>query len=132
MSGPAVTVCASSKFYDTAQRAEDAFRRAGCTVYTPRYDRSEERVQVGESEKITLTREFLAKIGKSDAVYVVADGGYTGVSVCLEVGYAAGQGKTVLFSEPPVEFALRALVDAVVPVEEIGQARHWAIFPDGG
>lgn len=131
MSGPAVTVCASSKFYDTAQRAEAAFRRAGCTVYTPRYDRSEQRVHVGEEEKAELTREFLAKISTSDAVYVVADGGYTGASVCLEVGYAAGQGKTVLFSEIPVEFALRALADAVVPIEEIGQARHWAIFPDG-
>lgn len=114
-----ITICSSSKFYDTAQRAEAAFRRLGCTVYTPRYDRNEQRVYVGESDKIELTREFLAKIAKSDAVFVIANGGYTGASVCIEVGYASGQDKTVLFSEPPAEFALRALVDAVVPVDRI-------------
>ncbi|WP_349877193.1 hypothetical protein ABIH81_24295 [Micromonospora sp. HUAS YX12] len=116
----AITICSSSKFYDTAQRAEAAFRNLGLTVYTPRYDFNEQHVQVDEPDKIQLTRDFLAKIAKSDAIFVVAAGGYAGVSVCIEVGYAVGQGKTVLFSEQPTEFALRALVDAVVPVEDIG------------
>lgn len=115
-----VTICSSSKFYDTARRAEDLLRKAGLTVYTPRYDYSEQQVQVGESDKIRLTREFLDKVARSDAVFVIANGGYAGVSVCIEVGYAVGQGKTVVFSEQPTEFALRALVDAVVPVDEIG------------
>lgn len=75
---------------------------------------------VDEATKAELTREFLAKIDQSDAVYIIAVGGYAGVSVCIEVGYAVGQGKTVVFSEPPREFALRALVDAVVPVEQLG------------
>ncbi|EEP70089.1 hypothetical protein MCAG_00416 [Micromonospora sp. ATCC 39149] len=44
------------------------------------------------------------------------------MSVCIEVGYAVGLGKAVVFSEQPTEFALRALVDAVVPVDEIGEA----------
>lgn len=116
----AITICSSSKFYDTAQRAEAAFRELGMTVYTPRYDFNEQHVRVDERDKIQLTRDFLAKIAKSDAIFVVANGGYAGVSVCIEVGYAAGQGKAVWFSERPTEFALRALVDAVVPVEEIG------------
>jgi len=116
----AVTICSSSKFYDTAQLAEAAFRDLGMTVYTPRYDFNEQHVRVDESDKIQLTRDFLAKIARSDAIFVVANGGYAGVSVCIEVGYAVGQGKVVLFSEQPAEFALRALVDAVVPVEDIG------------
>lgn len=116
----AVTICSSSKFYDTAQLAEAAFRDLGMTVYTPRYDYNEQHVEVAEPDKIQLTRDFLAKIAKSDAIFVVANGGYVGVSVCIEVGYAVGQGKLVLFSERPAEFALRALVDAVVPVEDIG------------
>jgi nucleoside 2-deoxyribosyltransferase len=116
----AVTICSSSKFYDTARRAEAAFRRLGMTVYTPRYDFNEQHVQVNESDKIQLTRDFLAKIAKSDAIFVVANGGYAGVSVCIEVGYAVAQGKVVLFSEQPTEFALRALVDTVIPIEEIG------------
>ncbi|MFF3855467.1 nucleoside 2-deoxyribosyltransferase [Micromonospora sp. NPDC002575] len=117
-----VTICSSSKFYDTARRAEEILRKAGLTVYTPRYDYSEEQVRVGESDKIRLTREFLDKIARSDAVFVIANGGYAGASVCIEVGYAVGQGKAVVFSEEPAEFALRALADAVVPVDEIGDA----------
>ncbi|SCG34842.1 hypothetical protein [Micromonospora humi] len=114
-----VTICSSSKFYDTARRAEEAFRALGLIVHTPRYDYNEQLVTVDETVKFRLTHEFLAKISKSDAVFVVANGGYAGASVCIEVGYAAGQGKTVLFSEQPAEFALRALVDAVVSVEGI-------------
>ncbi|WBB76613.1 hypothetical protein O7602_14230 [Micromonospora sp. WMMD1128] len=123
----AITICSSSKFYDTAQRAEASFRALGLTVYTPRYDFSEQHVQVDEPDKIRLTRDFLAKIAKSDAIFVVATGGYAGVSVCIEVGYAVGQGKTVLFSEQPTEFALRALVDAVVPVRDISSEVHSVI-----
>ena len=114
-----VTICSSSKFYDTARKAEAALRALGMTVYTPRYDYSEQLVTVDESDKARLTHEFLAKIDRSDAVFVIANDGYAGASVCIEVGYAAGQGKTILFSEKPAEFALRALVDAVVPVDDI-------------
>ncbi|MEG3635671.1 hypothetical protein [Micromonospora palythoicola] len=35
-----VTLCSSAKFYDTAQRAETAFRRLGMTVHTPSSQRS--------------------------------------------------------------------------------------------
>ncbi|MEU1753297.1 hypothetical protein ABZ436_11640 [Micromonospora matsumotoense] len=115
-----VTVCSSSKFYDLAQRAADALRAAGLIVHTPRFDYNEEYVVVGEVDKFRLTHEFLAKVASSDAVYVIATGGYAGVSVCLEVGYAHALGKVVLCSEQPTEFAVRALVDAVIPVEEIG------------
>ncbi|QDY08471.1 hypothetical protein FJK98_15980 [Micromonospora sp. HM134] len=119
-----VTVCSSSKFYDLARRAADALQAVGLTVYTPRFDYNEEHVVVGEADKFRLTHEFLAKVARSDAVYVIASGGYTGVSVCIEVGYAHALGKAVLCSEQPTEFAVRALVDAVVPVDEIsGRAR---------
>ncbi|MGB2567128.1 hypothetical protein ACPFP2_01555 [Micromonospora citrea] len=117
----AVTVCSSSKFYDVAQRAEKALRATGLTVHTPRFDYNEEQRVVGESDKIRLTHDFLAKVERSDAIYVIASNGYAGVSVCIEVGYAHGLGKVVIFSEEPTEFALRALVDAVVPVEQIDE-----------
>ncbi|MEU7618889.1 hypothetical protein AB0M91_06360 [Micromonospora rifamycinica] len=116
-----VTVCSSSKFYDLAQRAADSLRAEGFVVYTPRFDYNEEHVVVGEVDKFRLTHEFLAKVARSDAVYVIAAGGYTGVSVCIEVGYAHALGRVVLCSEQPAEFAVRALVDAVVPVDEIGE-----------
>ena len=126
-----VTICSSSKFYDTARKAEAALRALGMTVYTPRYDYNEQLVTVDESDKARLTHEFLAKIDRSDAVFVIANDGYAGASVCIEVGYAAGHGKRILFSEQPSELALRALVDAVVPVDAITDGVRSIVHADG-
>jgi nucleoside 2-deoxyribosyltransferase len=70
-------------------------------------------------DKISLTREFLRKIEGSDAIYVIDQDGYTGRSVCIEIGYASALGKTVVLSESPAENAVRALTSAVVAVGEI-------------
>lgn len=116
-----IAVCSSSKFYDVARQAEAALRDLGLTVYTPRYDWDERVVQPDEVVKVQLTREFLAKIDRSGALYVVAVGGYAGASVTIEAGYAYGQRKPVLWSHLPTEIALRALVDDVVPPGEVGR-----------
>ncbi|MFJ8028829.1 hypothetical protein [Streptomyces sp. NPDC096311] len=114
-----VTVCSSSKFYDTARLAAEKLEQHGVTVFTPRFEYSEEFVEVTVEEKMFLTRDFLSKIQRSDAIYVIDEEGYTGRSVCIEIGYARGAGKIVLLSEEPVEHAVMALADAVVPLEEM-------------
>lgn len=114
-----VTICSSSKFYAKARRVADKLTHRGLVVYTPRFDYDEEVVEVGPSEKAWLTRDFLAKIKQSDAVYVIDEQGYTGRSVCIEIGFAAALGKRVFLSEPPAEAAVAALADAVVPVNAI-------------
>jgi nucleoside 2-deoxyribosyltransferase len=116
-----LTICSSSKFYETAQTIAKEMAKAGITVYTPRFDFNEEIVNVTRDDKISLTHEFLSKIDRSDAIYVIDQDGYTGRSVCIEIGYASALGKTVLVSEPPAEHAVQALAAAVVPVADIAK-----------
>lgn len=116
-----LTICSSSKFYETAQALAKEMTSAGITVYTPRFDFNEEFVEVTENDKIKITREFLRKIDKSDAIYVIDQDGYTGRSVCIEIGYASALAKTVLLSEPPAENAVRALASEVVEVDDIAK-----------
>jgi hypothetical protein len=71
--------------------------------------------------KISLTHEFLRKIDRSDAIYVIDQDGYTGRSVCIEIGYASALGKKVILSEPPAENAVRALATEVIAVDDIAK-----------
>jgi hypothetical protein len=109
-----VTICSSSKFYADAQVLAKELANRGLRVYTPRFDFNEELVEVTTGEKINLTHEFLAKVQRSDAIYVIDVDGYTGRSVCIEVGYASALNKIVILSEPPIEGAIDALKDAVI------------------
>lgn len=117
-----VTICSSSKFYDTVKKLATELVDRGITTYTPRFDFDEEQREVTRDDKAMLTHEFLGKIRNSDAIYVVADGGYTGRSVCIEVGYATALGKAVFVSEQPAEAAIEALATAVVPIDELANA----------
>ncbi|NKZ04347.1 hypothetical protein [Actinomadura latina] len=117
----AITVCSSSKFYSTARVVAKDLAERGYKIYTPRFEYSEEVVAVSAEEKMMLTKEFLNKIHCSDAIYVIDEGGYTGRSVCIEVGYAFGSKRGIILSEPATEDAITALADAVVPVDQIGQ-----------
>jgi hypothetical protein len=114
-----VTICSSSRFYGTVRRIATDLAAQGVTVFTPRFDWDEEHVEVASADKIWLTRDFLEKVGRADLIYVVAEGGYTGRSVCIEVGYAAALGKTIVLSERPSEPAVAALTTGVVPVERL-------------
>ena len=114
-----VTICSSSKFYDLAESLAKEMTGAGLRVFTPRFDFNEEVANVGMAQKMSLTREFLGKIKQSDAIYVIDQDGYTGCSVCIEVGYASALGKIVILSETPSENAIRALAAEVVPTVEI-------------
>lgn len=114
-----VTICSSSKFYPQAQQVAARLAERGLTVHTPRFDYNEEVVEVRPEDKKWLTREFLSKIDDSDAVYVIDENGYTGRSVCIEIGYAAALRKRVILSEPPAEAAGAALADAVVSVNDL-------------
>ena len=114
-----LTICSSSKFYETVQTLAKEMTSAGLNVFTPRFDFNEEVVNVTMADKISLTNEFLRKIGRSDAIYVIDRAGYTGRSVCIEIGYASALGKVVILSEPPSEDAVRALTSEIVAVGEI-------------
>lgn len=114
-----VTICSSSRFYSQAKRLVEELSECGITTYTPRFDYDEEVTQVSREDKAMLTHEFLEKVAESDAIYVIAGNGYTGRSVCIEIGYATALGKTVVLSEPAEEAAVQALTSAVIPISEL-------------
>jgi nucleoside 2-deoxyribosyltransferase len=112
-----VTICSSSKFYETARQLAAKLRSGGVVVHTPHFDFNEELVEVSREKKAELTHEFLKKIHESDAIYVVDQHGYTGPSVCIEVGFASALGKQVILSEPARDGAVAALANAIIGVD---------------
>jgi nucleoside 2-deoxyribosyltransferase len=119
-----VTICSSSKFYSQAERLAGALIAKGVEVYTPRFDFNEELREVQPDEKQRLTLEFLGKIQRSTNIYVVAEGGYTGTSVCIEIGYAKALGIPIYLSSAPTEAAVAALATEIVPID--GAAEYLA------
>jgi hypothetical protein len=109
-----LTICSSSKYYDVVRTVTGQLAERGVTVNTPRFDFNEQLVEVTPEQKRELTHEFLDKIRRSAAIYIVAGDGYTGRSVCIETGFAAALGLPVYISEPPAEAAIAALVTDVV------------------
>jgi nucleoside 2-deoxyribosyltransferase len=109
-----LTICSSSKYYDVVRTVTGHLAERGITVNTPRFDFNEQFVEVTPEQKRELTHEFLEKIRRSAAIYILAADGYTGRSVCIETGFAAALGLPVYISEPPAEAAIAALVTDVV------------------
>lgn len=112
-----VTICSSSKFYGTAKELEAQLLRRGLIVNTPRFDYNEELVPVTRTQKRILTLEFFQKIQRSKCLYIVANGGYTGSSVCAELGFATALKIPILISEEPTEAVVHALVHTVIGVK---------------
>jgi hypothetical protein len=126
-----LTICSSSKFYDVVRTVAGHLAERGITVNTPRFDFSEQLVEVTPEQKRELTHEFLDKIRRSAAIYIVAADGYTGRSVCIEAGFAAALGLPVYISEPPAEAAVAALVTGVVSPAEAPDFLARALTGDG-
>lgn len=114
-----VAICSSCSFYDQARRAASILEAAGFDTHTPDFDHNERTQAVTEWEKSALTRKFMGGLRRSKMLYVVAAGGYTGVSVCLEIGYAAGLRLPILASENPCEWAVTAMIGEVVPLDAL-------------
>ncbi|XVU30205.1 hypothetical protein ACQPZJ_24875 [Actinoplanes sp. CA-054009] len=112
-----VTICSSSKYYDRVRTVAGGLADRGIAVNTPRFDFSEEIVEVSAEQKRMLTHEFLAKVRRSACIYIVAVDGYTGCSVSIETGFAAALGIPAFISETPVEAAIEALVSDIVSIE---------------
>jgi nucleoside 2-deoxyribosyltransferase len=117
-----IAIASSSKFYDRVRSAVETFQSHGLTCHTPAFDFDETKVVVGREQKYQLTWIFLEKVKASDVLYVIDTDGYTGTSVCLEVGYAYALGKPVYAIEPPSEPAVASLVTAVVGVDELAKS----------
>jgi hypothetical protein len=76
-----------------------------------------------EEETPEMTRELVyghfKKIDRCKILYVINPGGYVGNSVKIEIGYAKGAGKKIVFLEKTNLPELDCLADSVVGEKEL-------------
>ena len=121
-------VATSRRFYPEAEVLCDALRARGWRVFHPYFDRDQALIEGDPALKARVTLEHFPEIDRCDLVYGLLRGGYTGVSVAMELAYAFARGKRIVTSEPSAEYAVRALVADVMTPEEFLNAGE---LPEG-
>ena len=58
---------------------------------------------------LEIMRYHLSMIDSSDALIVCDVDGYVGASALMEIGYAHGIGKRIIFTEKPEEYSLQIM-----------------------
>ena len=69
-----------------------------------------------------VQNRHLAAISRADLLYVICPDGYTGQSVCFEIGFAVARGIPVLASAAPRDDTIKRYVDRVATP---AQALNW-------
>ncbi len=104
-----VVVCGSRKFKQDIAHFVSELEKLGVLVYAPSIN-----VDHSEWDKISqdyqhcvamgLTYDHMQKIRMADVVFIYNKGGYAGVSVTLEMGFAIALGKPIyaLIADPEV------------------------------
>lgn len=120
-----IVICASKRLREEVSAFCDALEEACVVVFRPNINSpiGEDR-QFG-SDHVTrmvfkgLTLEHFEMIRKADVCFVYNKGGYVGVSVSLEMGFAAALGKPIYALEPSTGDPCRdCLIDGVVPTAQ--------------
>ena len=94
-----IVVCGSKKYKDEIKQFCDKLRKLGVFVYEPNIQEPLQEDAFVHSEHITrtifkgLTLEHFDWIRKADVCFVYNKDEYVGVSVTLEMGYAAALAK---------------------------------------
>lgn len=125
-----VTISGSfNKHWQAVRGVRDAFVAAGCEVLSPQ-GREPERTEDGflylkgeNGAPHDIERRHLDAIRRSDGLYVVSSGGYVGVSVALEIGYALAMSVPVWSSEVLLDVAHRNLVHVGAVAAVINELR---------
>ena len=88
----------------------------GVKVLSPRYDTIKnpgadfiEFEGEEDMSPLEIMRYHLSMIGSSDALIVCDVDGYVGASTLMEIGYAHGIGKRIIFTEKPEEYSLQIM-----------------------
>ena len=101
-------------------QAIDSFSFLGVEILSPQdnniVDELEGFVFLDSDQRRSIKgvqNRHLSAIGNADILYVVCPDGYTGQSVCLEIGYAIATGTPVLASSRPEDVTVRQYVDEI-------------------
>ena len=113
-----VFVATSKRFYKEAAGVVRRLEASGVTTFHPYFQLDPGAVDTDPDLKSRVTRRHFPEIDKSDILYALLKGGYTGNSVTIEITYAYARGKTIIASELPGEFAVRPMITEVCSPEK--------------
>ncbi len=130
-----VAICCSKKFKKQERIFARKLRELGLNVYEAPLHNAAKWDTLSESDKVTFaagaTYRHFHKISKSDAIFVLNEGGYIGVSVNMEIGYAAALNKKIFFKENDSEYARKILIDGYANTAKVLMKRiHSVQTPD--
>lgn len=117
-----VVVCGSKRYKSEIAQFCDELTSRGVLVFAPDFTLVANEDQKYHSEYVTaklfkgLTLEHFDWIRKAEVCYVYNKDGYAGVSVTMEMAYAAALGKPIFsLEEATGDPCLDALIDRVIP-----------------
>ena len=76
-------------------------------------------METASFEGKTDYEEIFRRIDASDIIYIVAEEGYVGPTVALEIAYAYSKGKTIIASEPIRRRDINLLVSQIMSPEKL-------------
>lgn len=92
MKRPKIVICGSRRFYDEIRRDAEILRDMGYIVFEPILNRDKRINEIppnlGKLAFRGLTLHHFNLIRKADVCLIYNQGGYTGLSTALELGYA--------------------------------------------
>ena len=107
------------KYWSYISKVKQNLLENGVKVLSPRYDTIKnpgaDFIEFEGEENMSpleIMRYHLSMIGSSDALIVCDVDGYVGASTLMEIGYAHGIDKRIIFTEKPEEYSLQ-----IVPAE---------------
>jgi hypothetical protein len=103
------------RFKADIEKSIEEFYALGITALFPNLEVSETPEDIKAQQR--LFAEHFAAIDAASLLYVLNKDGYIGNSVKIEIGYALGRDKPVIFYEPALEKELNALATGIIPPE---------------
>jgi len=109
-----IALAYSRKFFPAAEEVKKACEAAG--IQAAHAGTPPETADTPEGERDAVLRAF-KNIDDADLLYVIAEDGYIGRAVALEIGYAYAKKKNIVTSETLGDLNVRTLVTDVVSKE---------------
>jgi hypothetical protein len=113
-----IFVATSKRFYEEAIQLVRRLKDCGVTVHHPYFNLDPSAVDADPEFKSQVTLQHFPEIDESEIIYALLPGGYIGCSVTIEVTYAYANGKKIIVSEQPSEFAVRPMISEVCSMEQ--------------
>jgi hypothetical protein len=116
-----ITISSSLRFKENIKTAITEFTKLGITAYFPNLDLEVKKDDITLELMQRLERDHFASIKNTEALYIICPGGYVGVMVSAEIGFARALGKPVIFSETPTDLGIQSLATGYVALTDLNK-----------